>query len=70
MRNKNTEAFFILFCFLILNLIKVCQQRGVCSGWVWVPVCILRELLLDLIPTNTTKILQARKQIEYDNNEH
>ena len=31
----------------------------------------LRELLLGLIPTtNTTQILQARKQMEYDNNEH
>ena len=37
----------------------------------WVPVRILQVLLLGLIPTtNTTQILQARKQVEYDNNEH
>ena len=31
----------------------------------------LRVLLLGLIPTtNTTQILQAYKQMEYDNNEH
>ena len=30
----------------------------------------LLELLSGLVSTNTTEILQARKQMEYDNNEH
>ena len=37
----------------------------------WVPVRILRVLLLGFIrTTNTTQILQAHKQMEYNNNEH
>ena len=42
----------------------------VVSGCEWVTVRILRVLILGLIPTNTTQISQARKQMEYDNNEH
>ena len=30
----------------------------------------LLELLLGFVPTNTTQILQAHKQMECDNNEH
>ena len=36
--------------------------------WEWV-LHILRELLLGLVSTNTTRILQARKQMECDNND-
>ena len=33
----------------------------------WVPVRVLRVLLSGLVPP---QILQSRKQMEYDNNEH
>ena len=36
----------------------------------WVPIRILRVLLSGLVPPQIQQILQARKQMEYDNNEH
>ena len=43
-----------------------------CSGWVWVSS---RPYFMGITfrfssTTNTAQILQARKQMEYDNNEH
>ena len=32
--------------------------------------CSLQELLSGFVSTNTTQILQARKQMEYDNNKY
>ena len=50
------------FLFYVLGIFCICGILSIFQN--------LRELLSGLVFTNTTQILQVRKQMECDNNEH